>query len=83
MVLEPFGNVVLNTEGVRGLMARRNVTNAQVARMLRTTPNYWSQMLNHHRRPSPKMRARIMSLRVFRGRGCSWETIFELEIGDV
>jgi transcriptional regulator with XRE-family HTH domain len=75
--------VVLNREGVRRIMARRNVSNEQVARMLKTTANYWSQLLNHHRRPSPKLRSKIMGLAVFRGRGITWETIFELEVGDV
>ncbi len=76
---EPRTYVVLNAEGVRRLMAKRNVNNRAIAKSLRTTPNYWSQLLNGHRRPSPKLRTRILALRVFRGRGCRWEDIFVLQ----
>lgn len=79
------GFVVLNKVGILTILARRNISHAKVARMLRTTPNYWSQLLNHHRRPSAEMRRRISSLRVFRGhigpdRQCRWEDIFTMEV---
>lgn len=66
--------IELNAEGVRRLMARRNMTGQDVAKRLKTTPNYWSQLVNGHRRPSPAMRVLIVD--VFRGRGCTWDTLF-------
>lgn len=75
--------VLIHREGVEKLLARRNVSHGVVAKQLRVTASHWSRLVNGHLGVSSGLRTRMMRLRVFRGRGVTWETLFVIALGDI
>lgn len=52
--------VHLNSKALRGIMARRNLSQERLARQLRISPTYLSQMMLGRRNPSPMTRQRLL-----------------------
>jgi predicted transcriptional regulator len=69
--------VYIRAEFVATEMARRNMSVHGVARALKVTPGYVSQLLRGTRRPSPKLRERLQTL--FRIE--DFDRLFRLEEG--
>jgi len=67
--------VLLNSDNIRILMAKKNMTSRKVSYKLGTTEFYVSQMLSGRRSPSPQMREKIMN--VFGRR--NWDMIFKID----
>jgi transcriptional regulator with XRE-family HTH domain len=67
--------VRLNAQATWGHMARQNLSQNALARRLRITSGYLSQLVNGQRFPSPKLRRRILEILP----GASSEELFVLE----
>jgi transcriptional regulator with XRE-family HTH domain len=67
--------VRINAISIRRIIIRKNLLHRDVARKLRTTPRYWSQMLTNHRRPSSVMRLRIQGI----FKGYAWDALFKID----
>jgi len=67
--------VIINSDGIRKTMFRRNMRQCDVAENIGTSEFYFSQMVTHRRDPSPDMRKRIQ---IF-FRGASWDNLFQIK----
>ena len=62
MLWEAIVKVRLNSQAIRRILARSNMSQNALAGRLRTTTGYVSQMMSGTRNPSPQMRQRIHDL---------------------
>ena len=67
--------IFLNTSGFKTILARKNLTQREVAKELNITEWYLSMLVRRNKHPSPDVRRRIQE----RFRGYSWDNIFSME----
>jgi hypothetical protein len=66
--------IIINTEQIEYVIARRNKDKKWLASKLHISPALLSHWLKHRKNPSPDNRQKIMNC--LRGRGTTWEMIF-------
>ncbi len=64
--------VTLKTSVLKEEVAKRNLTHAELARMVNTNPAYLSRVVNGHSEPGPDFRRRLLD-----ALGLSFDALFE------
>ncbi len=70
--------VRVRSSNLQEILARRNLSGRQFARLVGVSAAFVSQILNGQRAPSPCVRARILGIL----EGCRFEDLFVLVNGD-